>query len=198
MKPEDYMRAARVPDSIPSCKFGLWEIYRQHPDKKGEWKTMTTLARVTLKTLHRYHGETIMEDSRQELRRHLPIWMSGRGRILVTGLGLGCVVRGLLSNSDVESIDVVEIDKGVIRVVGREFAPDPRVRIIHADATNIQWAFGQEWDCAWHDIQLSEIGALAISQTHLRMMFDLEGRVRRQGAWAMPREIKKQFPGMIG
>jgi hypothetical protein len=52
--------------------------------------------------------EVVMEDSPRELRRHLPIWMHAHGRVLVTGLGLGCVVRGLLASPHVEYIDVAK------------------------------------------------------------------------------------------
>jgi spermidine synthase len=51
-----------------------------------------------------------MEDTLSELRRHTPIFMRAKGRLLVTGLGLG-VVRGLLAKPEVEHIDVVEIDR---------------------------------------------------------------------------------------
>ena len=70
--------------------------------------------------------------------------------MLITGLELGCVVRGLLCNTAVESIDVVEIDEGLIRIVGAEFLANPRIIFHHADAR--EFPADQKWDFAWHDI----------------------------------------------
>jgi hypothetical protein len=41
-----------------------------------------------------------MNDFPQELKKHLDFVLRARGRVLVTGLGLGCVVRGLYREAD--------------------------------------------------------------------------------------------------
>src|SRR5271154_6313451 len=115
MTPAVYLASARVPKSVPSGTFGLWEIFRQSAQTLGDLAAMggtetTVLSRMTLATMHLEHGEIVMEDSRTELCRHLPIWWRARGHVLVTGLGLGCVARGLLANPAVEHVTVVEID----------------------------------------------------------------------------------------
>ena len=123
-----------------------------------------------------------MEDSAFELRKHLPIWMAARGRVLVTGLGLGCVVRGLLAKPEVEQIDVVEIDDDILRVVGPEFAKDPRVTLHHGDALEIDLA--GRFDFAWHDLWTEGDG---LHQLHVALLMRFSNRCGPQGAWAFPR-----------
>ena len=158
MTPDDYLEAARVPASVAPQTFGLWTIVRRdtsHPDLEARvgWPSRTELYRVSGRTLHLIGpGELVMEDSRRELSKHLPIWMVARGRVLVTGLGLGCVVRGLLSNPDVDHIDVVEIDPQILRIVGREFVGNARVSLHLGDALTLDFPAGSRWDYGWHDL----------------------------------------------
>lgn len=99
------------------------------------------------------YGETIvMSDTRDELNDLQTLfWADPKGRVLVNGLGMGCVVRGLLSYPEVTSIDVVELDPEVIALVGSQFT-DPRVHIHEGDAFTYQWPVGITWDFAWHDV----------------------------------------------
>src|SRR5947209_19945878 len=70
--------------------------------------TFTVLCCHTMATMMKTRGETVMNDFPSELKKHLEFILSARGRVLVGGLGLGCVVRGLLAYGEVESIDVIE------------------------------------------------------------------------------------------
>ena len=133
--------------------------------------------------------DIVMEDSPRELRRHLPIWMHGKGHILKTGLGLGCVVRGLLTKADVEHISVVEIDKDIIRIIGEEFKDNNRVSIYHADALEFDYNSIPKLDFAWHDIWVPENDGLQI--LHGQLLKRLCNDHITQGAWAMPRDLKK-------
>lgn len=209
--PQEFMEAARVPASLAEQEFGLWTITRAHVDSRvrqllqeaGDfeigWPSLTMLWRLSMATMHRPPGEIVMEDSATELRRHLPIWMAGRGRVLVTGLGLGCVVRGLLLSPDVDQVDVVEIDPDIIDAVGAEFAGDSRVRIYRGDALAVEWPEGARWDAAWHDLWVDGDG---LQDLHLKLMAKYRKRTRYQGAWAFPRVAKRHareaLPGFIG
>lgn len=160
MQTEAYLSAARCPPTLVPQAFGLWEIQRrERPPQEPAGATFrllvgadhqTALCRMTEATLHQESGEVVMEDSLQELRRHMPVWLAARGRVLVTGLGLGCVVRGLLASPHVSHIDVIEIDRDILRIVGAEFSGNPRVRLIHDDALTCELPEGR-WDIAWHD-----------------------------------------------
>jgi hypothetical protein len=203
--PADYLSAARVPGAIAPQVFFPWTIERRmagvaapgeiglSPEQAG-WPDYTLLRKLTMASLHLEHigGEVVMEDSRRELRKHLPFWLTARGRALKTGLGLGCVVRGLLVNPDVEHIDVVEIDEQIIRVIGSTFAGNPRVTIHHADA--LAWDFGaRTWDCAWHDI--STDGDIGLQAEHAKLIRRYWPAVKtRQGAWGLPREVTRCLP----
>lgn len=209
MTPQEFLEAARVPASIEPQEFGLWQIERR---RAGEtvlrelqvdrglpfglvgWPTYTVLRRHTLASMHQQLGEVVMEDSLRELRRHLPIWLAARGRVLKTGLGLGCVVRGLLANPAVEHIDVVEIDAGIIRVVGAEFASNARVTIHEADA--LKWEFGdRRWDYAWHDIHSFDDRALQVMHAQMMVRYLPAVSLDRQGAWMFPREASRKLRG---
>lgn len=202
ISPITYMRAARVPDSIKPATFFPWEIIKRpmpHGIGFDGFETQTMLTRWGWSSLHQEHGEIVMDDSLVELRRHLPIWMKAKGRVLKTGLGLGCVVRGLLINPAVEHIDVVEIDEHIIKHCGGDFIGNPRVTIHLADATT--WDFGdRRWDYAWHDVHDNfETQHLTVTHAHLIERFIDRVPLRNMGAWAFPREIKRRLGGrMLG
>lgn len=200
LTPAEFLDAARVPETLQPQTFGLWTIERRGFEETilGEpifnewgndygavgWPTFTLLRRVTLRSLHRDLGEVVMEDTRRELSRHLPIWLAARGRVLVTGLGLGCVVRGLLANPEVTSIDVVEKDAGIVRVVWPEFGSDPRCRLIQGDARTVEIA--GSWDFAWHDLHDDDDDP-CLQTMHAMVIKRFGSRATKQGAWMLPR-----------
>lgn len=101
--------------------------------------------------MHEKRG-VVMSDTRAEINDLAWLFYSNpRGRVLVNGLGLGCVLSGLLNIEEVESIDVVEIDPDVIELVGSQIK-DPRLTIHEADAFKIKWPVGVTWDFVWHDV----------------------------------------------
>lgn len=206
-----FMEAARVPAKVAEQEFGLWTIRRPQITQRMRellqedgtfdvpWPSLTILYRLSMGTMHRPPGEIVMEDSLTELSRHLPVWMAARGRVLITGLGLGCVVRGLIASPQVEHIDVVEIDAGILRVVGAEFVDNPKVSLHLGDALTFRFPVDTRWDCAWHDLWVDGDG---LQDLHLRLLAKYKKRVRQQGAWAFPRIAKRiareTIPGFIG
>ena len=145
-----------------------------------------------------YGGYTVMEDSDQELKRHLQGVKHAKGRVLKTGLGFGCFVRMCLTKPEVQHIDVIEINGRIIDHFGAEFRDDPRVTIHHEDA----FAFdptGYKWDFAWHDIYTEANEGLA--HAHVRLIKRYLAHTKKQGAWQLPRETKKfverHWPGLV-
>jgi hypothetical protein len=209
--------ACRVPDEVREQKYGPWEIRRfavptdlsTFTDAAirmlmleaglAGYKHYTALLRSTLATLHRNMGETVMEDSPRELRKHLPILMNARGRVLISGLGLGCVVRGLLSRPEVTRIDVIEIDPIVIDMIWPEFMMKGKCHLYIGDALTYDWAAeplehgDHHWDFGWHDVW-SETESLAV--IHMKLMERYDTMIDRQGAWEFPRECKRIVKGM--
>lgn len=199
MTADDFLLAARVPASVPSQERGLWTISRQRVVSEMGWSSIkaiglgrpdfTILSRWTDATIYTGHGEIVMEDSNRELRKHLPIWMAARGHVLKTGLGLGCVVRGLLASPDVDHVTCIEIDADVLAMVGPEFAGNSRVTIIHADALEWEPPPGVRFDFAWHDIWCE--GNQGLQLLHMELAARLRNRCGPQGAWDFPREFKR-------
>lgn len=190
----EFLAAARVPATLLPQHFAPWTIERVEVARLvdilrvGAY-SMTLLWRYS-RTTPRHHekGDVVMEDSIQELRRHLPIWLIARGRVLVTGLGLGCVVRGLLANPFVTHVDVVEIDPAILRIVGAEFAGNPRVTLHEGDALTYSFHPGTTWDFAWHDLWTD--GPRCLSLLHMDLLQRFDKLVPRQGAWGWPRNFK--------
>jgi hypothetical protein len=190
------LAACRVPLALQPRQLGLWEIRRfDVADLESEvarafvthqvgWPTYTMLARTTIATIERDMGEVVMEDSQRELRRHLPILLAAHGRVLVSGLGLGCVVRGLLSKPGVRHIDVVEIDPTILALVGDEFRCNRRVTLHLGDAESYDWPRAWRWDFAWHDVW-TEPDTEHLDVLHARLLARFRDRVTHQGAWQM-------------
>ena len=152
---------------------------------------MTSLCRWTDATVHLGHGEAVMSDDPRELRRHLPVVLAASGRVLVTGLGLGCVVRGLLARPAVTHVDVVEIDADVLAMVAPSFVGEPRVTLHHGDALTYDWPRGTRWDYGWHDVWSEDPDTQVI---HAHLLRQYRGLVARQGAWGFTRWMKRLWP----
>ena len=75
---------------------------------------------------------------------------SAKGNVLINGLGLGVVLKGVLLNGLVEKVMVNEISEDVIKLVA-PYIKDERVIINHVDA--FTWKpEGLRFNCIWHDI----------------------------------------------
>ena len=203
MTPKAILSAMRA-THIPEGDSGLWSVKRkQYNGSTAATAALneglialgghTFLFRVTEETMH-LDGEIVMEDSRLELQKHMNFCLRASGDVLVTGLGLGCVVRGLLENPCVNSITVAEREKDVINLVGSTFAGENRVRIVHEEALKFISMVPDAWDCAWHDLWSDdERGEKHLDIIHLRLMHRLRNRVKAQGAWSMNRTIKRRI-----
>lgn len=128
-----------------------------------------------------YHRNALwMSDTPDELYDHGAILHRGEGRILINGLGLGCVVRGLLAKEAVEHIDVVERSADIIALVGDYYAGE-RCTIHHADALTKEWPKRTRWDFAWHDIWQDLCGDNLTEYAALKRKY--ARRVGWQGCW---------------
>src|SRR5258706_4456756 len=136
-----YLTAMKA-DCIPAAWSGLWFTakvdlpighLRIH---EGEYidtppGTYTYLRYYTDSTLM-CGGEVIMEDTPHELSTHLGFVMNAYGKVLIGGLGLGCVIRGLLHNPAVEHITCIENSKDVLKL-GAPYMPTERLTIVDAE-----------------------------------------------------------------
>jgi hypothetical protein len=197
------LKAARA-DSIPDGESGLWTVKKvvlaQNLLTRRQGKLVELAAGTYTKLLAgtsgslMQGGEVVMEDTPYELRTHLDFMLRARGRVLITGLGLGCVVRGCLANPNVEHVVCIERSKDVLKLVGPHM-PKKRLTIILADA--LKWVpqhAGDQFDCAWHDLWTNEDqGEPHLQVWHSHLLASLAGQVAFQGAWAFPRSQRRAW-----
>lgn len=100
-----------------------------------------------------------MSDTPKEIGEHFDFLGEAYGRVLVTGLGLGMVVRTMmefdLPAGRVSRVTVVEKSEEVVKLVGTHLKRryGDRVEIITGDAFTVDIdGHDHRWDCAWHDI----------------------------------------------
>jgi hypothetical protein len=195
--------AARA-DVIPEGEAGLWHVKKfatrgalRKPTTGGRevWLPpghYTQLWRCTMATMH-LNGELVMQDTPEELNTHLEFMMRAHGRVLITGLGLGCALRGCLANPRVQFCLVIERDPAVIKLV-MPYLPKGRFDIIIADA--LEWCKDSKsrFDCAWHDIwNDADKGEPHLALLHAQLFGSMKNRVQLQGAWNMPRHFRRLF-----
>jgi hypothetical protein len=125
-------------------------------------------------------GRVVMSDTPDELRDMSEIVWRATGRVLVHGLGLGCVVKALLAKSTVTHIDVMEVDSDVISLVGRYYAGQ-RCTIHQGDCLAFRWAPGIRWDCVWHDIW-TDLCTDDLAE-HTKLLRKFGHRCDWQGCW---------------
>lgn len=131
-------------------------------------------------------GSLWMSDTTAERRDHitpaLAIDNIDTKRVLIGGLGLGCILRVALLTPTVEHVDVVEIDPDVIALVGPHYekmAADAGVTLVihEADLYQIKWPTGTHWDVAWFDIWPD------LCTDNLEQMTKLRGSYGRRTTW---------------
>lgn len=143
------------------------------------------------------HWSVVMSDTPDEMNDHHDVLLNASGRVLVHGLGLGCVTNCLIHMPHVAEIDVVEIDEDVIaltwpRLVEAAFAQRKTLNLHVGSCVDIKWPVGSHWNYVWHDIwsaiepdNLSDdkLAEHNISYATLHRKFG--GRCDRQGSWAL-------------
>lgn len=186
--------------SIPEAWSGLWYVKKyvyentRYGNRAGKLValhpgTYTYLFTLTDSTIQNM-GELVMEDTPFELRTHLGFVMHAYGNVLVTGLGLGCVVRGLLTNPRVEHVTCIENSPDVINLVA-PYMPIEGLTIVEADALKWTAKNKQKFDCAWHDLWTNrDKGEPHLDVWHTRLMVNCQQTVKHQGAWALRKEAK--------
>jgi spermidine synthase len=191
--------------AIPEGDSGLWFIRKEVltedklSNRFGKWVVMqadtyTFLYRMTTAAMHLTHpGATVMEDTEFELKTHLGFTMRAYGKVLVTGLGLGCVARGLLANPNVEHVTVIENSKDVLKLVAPHM-PTERLTIIEEDAFRFVAQNKERFDCVWHDLWSDhEAGEPHLDVWHMHLLVQCRRFATHQGAWALRKDVKRRM-----
>jgi len=168
------------PDKVSFQEFMLC----LHYEAQGRSVPPGTYTRLMRSRNGSQQRDVIMSDTPAEITDHIEFLnmlpLLG-GRVLVHGLGLGMAIKAALAVESVTHIDVVEIDRDLIDLVGPHYE-DERLTIHHGDALKFKWPTGSRWDLVWHDIWDS------IDSDNIRDMKWLHRsfghRCRWQGSWA--------------
>lgn len=128
------------------------------------------------------NGSVMMSNTPMERLTNAWIIRHATGRVLINGLGLGCVLTAILKKPDVTEVWVVEKYQEVIDLVWPTFAADPRCKLIHADALEYCPPKGVRFDVVWHDIwiDICEDNIPQMKKLHYRY----GTRCRMQASWA--------------
>lgn len=199
---ENFILAAKA-NHIPTEKSGLWFIYKKSyltdkiVDYRGQERTLpaseiTYLIRMTMETIHLDPpGDIVMEDTIFELETHYNFIKRASGNVLVTGLGLGCAIRGLLINPKVKHITCIEKSGDVLKLI-QPYMPKDKLTIIQADA--LEWTKKNKFsfDCAWHDLWTDRCtGEPHLDIWHTELIKNCIKKVKNQGAWRFNRSFKR-------
>src|SRR5271165_203078 len=164
-------------DAIPAGESGLWTIKKWSFNKPmiapraGKLVEIppgnyTCLMRLTTATMMN-GGELVMHDVPAELNTHLNFAMRAFGKVLITGLGLGCIARGVLANPKVKKVVVVENSQDVIKLVAPHMdRMAGKLTIVTDDAREFVKRSRAKFDCAWHDLWTDEENG----QEHLQLV----------------------------
>lgn len=135
------------------------------------------------------NGQVMMSDTPDELGDHIRPYSVASGTCLVSGLGLGCVVEGMLRKRNnqgelaVDKVIVLEKSKDVLNLVESHFVNryGNRLEIRNVDAFEYKPPHGERYDVCWHDIWLN------LCEDNLEQMTKLHRRYGRkcdwQGSW---------------
>lgn len=138
---------------------------------------------------HKQDGILWMSDTTAELADHLPVARRiadpNCKRVLINGLGLGCIAKLACSFDHVEKIIVIDKDPRVIKMIGRwlQSTYGNKLQIIEADAHVYTITDGDPWDVVWHDIwpNIDEDNLIGMHQLHEKY----REYCRWQDSWAL-------------
>ncbi len=109
----------------------------------------------------------IMQDTEAEYTEH--DWLMSRmsGDIIIGGLGLGVVNVGLLVESNVTSVTIIEKEQDIIDLVWEHCDKDDRFTLINADVHEWEIPDGSSWDVGFFDTWLTHEESLSSYQTRI-------------------------------
>lgn len=130
-------------------------------------------------------GAFSMCDAPFVLRNYATFLAAAEGDVLMTGLGLGCLVRGLLARPAVRSVTVLELHADVLALIGPHHR-HRQVELIQADALAWRPPAGRRFDSAMLDIIDDRALVERLVEHHAPHVHAL---------WPNPAEIVDEPPG---
>lgn len=142
-----------VPDGIS----GSWKVEtiqvkaKELSELLSVLKTGRSVPEGTYKRLLR-NNTCVMSNTPDEIYDFMSFYYKATGSILINGLGIGVLVKALLSKPDITDITIIEKSEDVIKLVAPTYLTDPRVTIINADAFEYKPPKDKRYNAVWHDI----------------------------------------------
>jgi hypothetical protein len=165
--------AFRVAHFLPECQLDDWRVtYRPRQsgaaEAGGDGPPATWLLDGRIE---------MMSDEPEDTDLLVPAWQNCVGSVLLTGLGLGCLVSALLRKSSVTHIDVVESSPTLIELL-RPYFPTDRLTFIHGDGFSPStWRSpGTFWDTAFLDMWVA--GGVERVSSQMEAMIAYRGLVK--------------------
>lgn len=97
------------------------------------------------------NGTLVMSDTPAECTDHAWAVRKARGSCLISGLGIGMVLKNILLKPEVTDVTVIEISQDLIDLIS-PFYKDERVTFICADILTWKPPKGKRYNMVWHDI----------------------------------------------
>lgn len=152
--------------SVPIGEDGEWAVKRFEITEHGAslhnmrvaWQPgmgYRTVRPGTYTRLLYGRGVVVMSDTDAEYHDHAYAIGRAKGRVLLHGLGLGCMLQAVLRKPEVEHVTVIEMAPEVIRLVAPHYLSmfgEDRLTILEGDALTWNPPKGARWDVVWHDI----------------------------------------------
>lgn len=125
-------------------------------------------------------GCIVMSNTPMELMTCRVSVDKAKGRVLVGGLGMGIVLEAMLRKPEVEQIVVVERDAQLLRLVGKHYRKEPKIKLVQCDL--FEYEPDGKFDFGWYDIWNDVSDGNLDSMSKLKAKF--KSRVKSQACWA--------------
>ena len=147
----------------------------------------------------RINGATMMSDTPKEYADHLDLVRAACGRILIMGLGLGCIAHVLANIEVVDSITIVERDQDIIDMVAPSLEQyGEKVTIIQGDAFTVKPdlnGLANMYDIIWHDIWIDR--SEDNQDEMVTLMKQWAGHCEFQDCWSLNELYDRRYESML-
>jgi spermidine synthase len=128
-------------------------------------------------------GKVMMSNHETETYTNIKFLDNVKGDVIVFGLGIGLIILPLLNDDRIKSIDIIEIDIGLIEMISKKLAKydiNKKINIINADANEYHLVNKKLYDTIYFDIWYSvEIQTFAQIDT----LHSNWNRFLKKGGW---------------
>jgi spermidine synthase len=144
----------KVVEIVPVGKLGRAEIKHHTVSTMEAWQAarhgQRSLAGEQVAQLY-VDGKLVMSDSVMERVSNFEVCHKAKGDVLVAGLGVGMILKPLLTNPLVTSVTVIEECQDVIDLVAPYYA-HPKLKVAQGDIYKWRPARGVKYDAIYFDV----------------------------------------------